>query len=46
VRRLKFLGPWYGSPEYLEQWAHHLGVDADVVASMSSGDEGLVVTER
>ncbi|KAG1676946.1 hypothetical protein FOA52_014822 [Chlamydomonas sp. UWO 241] len=42
--KVKFLGPWYGSPEYLAQWAHHLGVDAGVVASMGIVDESVVVT--
>lgn len=30
--KLPFLGPWYGSPEYLPYWAHYISDDWDSLA--------------
>eukprot|EP00955_Chlamydomonas_euryale_P083349 363842-Chlamydomonas_euryale.AAC.5 len=38
--RVSFLGPWYGSPEFLSQWVHHLGIDSEQAAAAAAEGAG------
>ncbi|EFJ41234.1 hypothetical protein VOLCADRAFT_107781 [Volvox carteri f. nagariensis] len=38
--KLPFLGPWYGSPEVLELWLHHLTGEAETQASAAASTAG------